>query len=172
MSSNCCINTSLTTLHFTTYFICKLGAFCRSSQITCAILCFFDGVKTCLLNSICMLIEIHIPEHHNTRQQQGSWVCFILACYIRSCAMNLHKTNIAGRCKIYGLSFTKFWNTILNLSIRGEVSFMPQACRALGKIPQHPTKWRLGLSQTQYRCFGEEKNPLALPGINCWLSSP
>lgn len=89
--TTCRKNNNLTTLHFSAYFVRKFRAFCRSSEIPCTVLSIFDCIKTCFFNTVCMVTEFHIPQHHDSRQEQCSWVCFILTCYIRSCTMHLKK---------------------------------------------------------------------------------
>jgi hypothetical protein len=57
---------------------------------------------------------------------------------------------------------------IINLIIgwRWVVSFMPQPLKSPGKSLQYPLNRRLGGPQTQSCCFGEDKNLLAMPGID------
>jgi hypothetical protein len=64
---------------------------------------------------------------------------------------------------------------------RWVVSFMSQPLYPWGKIPWYPLDRKLGASQSQSGHCGEEKNLLALPGINGhpahrlslqWLSYP
>jgi len=86
--------------------------------------------------------------------------------------MNLHKTTQQEDVKSMDYPLQNSEISFLSSASEVRSASCPKPVKPWGKILQHPTKWRLDLSQTQYRCFGEDKNPLALPGFNCWLSSP
>ena len=53
-------------------------------------LAIFDGLKTSFLDVASNCVKLHISEHHNSTQQQCSWVGFILTCNVWCSTMNLH----------------------------------------------------------------------------------
>eukprot|EP00056_Hartaetosiga_gracilis_P016399 m.4898 g.4898 ORF g.4898 m.4898 type:complete len:323 (-) comp4051_c0_seq1:176-1144(-) len=80
-------------------------------EISCASawpLC--NGLEDSLFNFVGVLVEVHVPEHHDRGQHKGCWVCKIFPGNIRRCPMHRLKNGHAFLPNVATWSETKTTN--------------------------------------------------------------
>ena len=67
------------------------------------------GLESCLLNDICKLPHFQVPQHHDSTEEEGSRVGFVLSSNVGRCTMYLwtrmaETARLSGRCEMFSTS--------------------------------------------------------------------